>query len=693
MNRLARENSLYLRDHAANPVDWYPWGPEAWAKARQEDKPIFLSIGYSACHWCHVMARESFEDKEVADILNKHFVSIKVDREERPEVDEVYIEAVRILTSTAGWPLSVFLTPSLKPFYGGSYYPPKPRHGLPAFNRVLLSVVAHYAQYRDDIEKAGDTITQKLAELSELPVHDGELGDEPLHRFYRQRLEVFDSEHGGFGIAPKFPNPSDLMLLLRLSGRPGFDQALSMAQMTLDRMAQGGIYDQLGGGFHRYSTDTIWLVPHFEKMLYDNALLAQTYALAFQTTGNDAYRMVAEETLDWLEREMLSPAGGFCSSLDADTGEREGAFYLWAVDEVERILGPDLAPVAFDLYGISPAGNFHGENVLRFAAPAEDLMARHGLSQTDLWDKLDDIKSAMLAARAGRPHPRREGKILADWNGLALSAFAHAHVLLGRTDNHYLEVANRLADFVASSLVSAGALSHVRREGQDPVPGNIADYALVAQGLLDLYDADWDTARLRLARQLTDRMIARFHDEAGGFFTTAEHAPGLLTRTKNGYDGAVPSGNSVAALNLLRLARLTGDTSYERLGAATVRWFYATMKSYPAAFNRMMLALDFLIRPGTELVVFIPDTAQEKDFLDVLRHAPGPNRTTILIRGDSADTETAELVPLVQGRGATDGRPTAYLCRNYTCSAPVHTPEELESALKASPVDTGAAAP
>ncbi len=638
------------------------------------------------------MARESFESKEIADILNQHFVSIKVDREERPDVDEVFIEAVRILASTAGWPLSVFLTPSLKPFYGGTYYPPKPRHGLPAFQRVLLSVIAHYGQYRADIEKAGDTIVQKLVELSELPVHDGELDDDPLHKFYRQRLEVFDSEHGGFGIAPKFPNPSDLMLLLRLSGRPGFEQALDMAQMTLDRMAQGGIYDQLGGGFHRYSTDTIWLVPHFEKMLYDNALLAQTYALAFRTTGNDAYRMVAEETLDWLEREMLLPEGGFCSSLDADTGEKEGAFYVWTKDEVERILGPDLAPVALDLYGISPAGSFHGENVLRFATPAEDLMVRHRLSQNELWDKLDRIKSALLDARARRPHPRRDGKILADWNGLTLSAFAGAHALLSRSDNHYLEVANRLAGYIAGSLASGDVLYHVQREGQNALPGTIADYALVVQGLLDLYGANWDTTHLRLARQLTDRMIERFQDDAGGFFSTAEDTRGLLTRTKNGYDGAVPSGNSVAALNLLRLARLTGDTRYERLGAATVRWFYATMESYPAAFNRMMLALDYLIHPGTELVVFVPDPAQEDDFLDVLRRAPDPNRTTVVVRGTQADTETADLVPLVAGRGATGGRPTAYLCRNYTCSEAVHTPEELKSALKASSVDTEAAA-
>jgi uncharacterized protein YyaL (SSP411 family) len=693
VNRLARETSSYLRDHAANPVDWFPWGPEAWDKARSEDKPIFLSIGYSACHWCHVMARESFENKEIADILNQHFVSIKVDREERPDVDEIYIEAVRILASTAGWPLSVFLTPGLKPFYGGTYYPPEPRHGLPAFKRVLLSVVAHFGQYRADIEKAGDTIAQKLAELSELPSHDGELDDDPLHKFYRQRLEVFDSEHGGFGIAPKFPNPSDLMLLLRLSGRPGFNQALDMAQLTLDRMAQGGIYDQLGGGFHRYSTDTIWLVPHFEKMLSDNALLAQTYSLAFRTTGNDAYRMVAEETLDWLEKGMLLAEGGFCSSLDADTGEKEGAFYLWTRDEVERILGPDLAPVALDLYGITLAGNFHGENVLRFATPAEDLMARHGLSQNELWAKLDRIKSALLNARARRPRPRRDRKILADWNGLALSAFASAHRLLSRADDHYLEVATRLADYINGSLASGAFLLHLRREAQDPVPGTIVDYALVVQGLLDLYDANWDTTHLGLARRLADQMIERFQDDAGGFFSIAEDTRGMLTRTKSGYDGAVPSGNSVAALNLLRLARLTGDTSYERLGAKTIRFFYATMKSYPAAFNRMMLALDYLVHPGTELVIFLPDSARESEFLDVLRRAPDPFRTTIVVRGTQADTETAELVPLVAGRGATGGRPTAYLCRNYTCSEAVHTPEELESALKASSVDTDAAAP
>lgn len=679
MNRLARETSPYLREHAENPVDWYPWGQEAWNKARVEDKPIFLSIGYSACHWCHVMARESFENREIAAILNENFVSIKVDREELPEVDEIYMEAVRILNGTGGWPLSVFLTPELEPFYGGTYFPPEPRHGLPEFKRVLLSVLHYFRAERSEIEKAAGSIRDKLEELSDLPVHEAGLTREPLDRYYRQRLEVFDADHGGFGVAPKFPNPTDLSLLLRLGGLPGFDQARSMAELTLRRMAEGGICDQVGGGFHRYSTDTIWLVPHFEKMLYDNALLARVYAEATVVTGSDFYRAVALDIFDYLERELPAPGGGYRASQDADAPGRagvEGGNYVWRKDEVEELLGPELAPLAVDFYGLTDEGNFAGHSVLRVAAPVEQLLRRHGLGPDELWQKLADIRAKLLAARTPA---RRDGKLLADWNGLALSALAAGSRLLD--EPRLLERARRLATWFRQRMVRGRDLLHLDREGQDGIPGRLADYALVAEGFLDLWESGFDHADLGLARGLTDRMLELFCDPAGGFFTAAADAPGVIARTRAGYDAPIPSPNSVAVSNLLRLARLTGDNEYERIAVSALRRFFRTMSDFPAAFARMLAALDVLTSPATEVVLFLPDPDDQTAFRAVLRNNPDPGRTVVTVPAVEAPAELAALCPLVRERKALDGRPTAFVCRGSTCLEPVFSPEDLERIL------------
>ncbi len=704
-NRLANEVSPYLRDHAENPVDWYPWGEEALAKARAEDKPIFLSIGYSACHWCHVMARESFSDPKVAEILNANYVSIKVDREERPDVDEVYIEAVRILTGSAGWPLSVFLTPELKPFYGGTYFPPEPRPGMAAFNRVLLSVLHYFRTQRHEIDEAGNRIAVELNRLSSLPGHDGEMDETPLLGFYKQRLEVFDSEHGGFGVAPKFPNPTDLALLLRLS-RLGakdqgsgagvglltpnpspqspvpfrYDQARAIVELTLHKMAEGGIYDQLGGGFHRYSTDTIWLVPHFEKMLYDNALLAQTYARAFQATGEESYRSVAEETLAWMKREMLLPDGGFAAALDADTGSREGAYYTWTEAQVTQAVGPELAKLAYDFYGVSTPGCFEGTNVLHTAVPVEHIINAHHISLDELWPKLTDIRSKLLAARNQRPALRRDEKVLADWNGLALSAFARCSRVFG--NSHYLDVARSLADFIIARMVSGNEVVHFVRPGTASVPGQLPDFGFVVQGLLDLYGAGFDPKHLEPALSLTDRMLELFFDQAGGFFTTRSTDAGLLSRIKNGYDGATPSGNSVAVMNLLRLARLCGRNDYERAAAATIRRFYKTMLSYPPAFSVMLAGLDLLLHPGTEVVLFLPESSPESDAMAaLLLSTPDDYRTTVVVRASQPDELTGRLIPLTHGRNATDNKPTAFVCRNQSCFPPAHTAEELAARL------------
>jgi uncharacterized protein YyaL (SSP411 family) len=694
-NRLASEASPYLRDHAENPVDWYPWSEEALAKAKAEDKPIFLSIGYSACHWCHVMARESFSDPKIAEILNANYVSIKVDREERPDVDEVYIEAVRILTGSAGWPLSVFLTPELKPFYGGTYFPPVPRPGMAAFNRVLLAALHYFRTQRHEIDEAGNRIAVELNRLSSLPGHEGEMDETPLRRFYEQRLEVFDSEHGGFGVAPKFPNPTDLALLLRLSGRqtPGdsghdsrrqtsgsrpFDQARSIVELTLHKMAEGGIYDQLGGGFHRYSTDTIWLVPHFEKMLYDNALLAQTYARAFEVTGEESYRAVADETLAWMEREMLLPDGGFASALDADTGGREGAYYVWTESQVEQAVGPDLARLACDFYGVSPTGNFDGANVLHTAVPIEQIVRAHRIGADELWRRLGEIRARLLAARGRRQPLRRDDKLLADWNGLALSAFARCAVTFGK--DHYLAVARKLADTLTARMVSGNEIAHFVKPGA-AVPGQLSDFAFVIQGLLDLYCAAYETRNIETALGLADRMLELFFDPEGGFFTTRGEGS-LPSRIKNGYDGAIPSGNSVAVIDLLRLARLCGRNDYERAAAATIRRFHATMLSYPPAFSMMLAGLDLLLHPGTEIVLLVPEPSPEAEAMTALLTSRTDDyRTNVVIRASQPDGLTQRLIPLTNGRTALAGKPTAFVCRSQTCYPPVHTSAEFARLL------------
>ncbi|MFO7675333.1 MAG: thioredoxin domain-containing protein [bacterium] len=680
-NRLSAETSPYLLDHARNPVDWHPWGPEAWSRARAEDKPIFLSIGYSACHWCHVMARESFSDPETAAILNEHFVCIKVDREERPDIDDVYVEAVRVLTGSAGWPLSVFLTADLKPFYGGTYFPPEPRHGLPGFKRVLLSVSHYYRAERAAIDRAAGAVVAKLDELSRPEPNANDPSADLLERYYRQRREAFDSEHGGFGVAPRFPSPTDLELLLRLASRPGFEDAASMAELTLGKMAEGGIWDQLGGGFHRYSTDTLWLVPHFEKMLYDQALLARAYYAAFSATGNESWRAIGEEALDWLERELRADGGAYCSALDADAAGAEGAYYVWSKDEFEDALGPGLAPLAADLYGVTEEGNFAGRNVLHVAQPVDTLLRTHGLGPDELWPRLEQVKARLLAARGRRPAPRRDNKVLADWNGLVLSALARAHQATGTV--RFLDRAQALAGFIRERLLRGADVIHRERAGFEPVPGQLADYALVGRGLLDLFQSDFDPACLRLAGALTDRAVKRFRAPAGGLYSQDPATPGLISATVSGVDSPVPAGTAVIAGNLLDLARLTGRDDLRETALGILRRFNPVMRRWPTAFATMLAALDRHLRPGLDVALFIPDAADETAFLAALRRQPDPDRLVVLVRSAEAPAELAELVPLVRGRGALGGRPTAWTCAGGTCRPPVHDPDELAAVLAA----------
>jgi uncharacterized protein YyaL (SSP411 family) len=676
MNRLARETSPYLRDHADQPVDWHPWSEAALGRARAENKPIFLSIGYSACHWCHVMARESFADPKLAEQLNRDFVCIKVDREERPDLDEIYIEAVRLMTGTAGWPLSVFLTPELKPFYGGTYFPPEQRGSLAGFSRVLTAVLHYFRTERHEVDEAANRVTVELNRLSTAAAAPGRLDDAPLYAYYRQRLEAFDSEHGGFGVAPKFPCPIDLSLLLRLGRRPRFSQARAIVELTLRRMADGGIHDQLAGGFHRYSTDTIWLVPHFEKMLYDNALLARTCAEAWHALGDDWLRNVALDTLAYMTRELGTADQAFCASQDADSSGREGGHYLWTLDQLRKTLG-ELAPLAADYYGVTETGHVEGANVLHLAVPVEVLMQRHRLSLDQLWQRLAEVRQKLLAARAKRPAVRTDSKVLADWNGLALSALAVCGRLFD--DERLLGRARALAALLTGPMMPDRDLVHDRASA---VPGQLSDYAFVAQGLLDLYDARFDIAHLDAALSLTGQMCALFAAPDGGFYTTRAGAAGLIARVRNGFDGAVPSGNSAAISNLLRLARLTGRDELERTAADALRSFSSAYAAQPTGFGSMLAALDLLLKPGPEVVLFLPEpTPEAAAMLSLLRRNPDDARTTAVVRAAEPSPELARLIPLTNGRKALQNLPTACVCHGSTCREPVHTAAELAQLL------------
>ena len=547
-NKLIDSASPYLLQHAHNPVDWYPWGDEALEKARREGKPIFLSIGYASCHWCHVMAHESFEDAETARLLNEHFVAIKVDREERPDLDEIYMTAVQLMGQGGGWPLNVFLTPSLAPFFGGTYFPPDERHGLPSFRRVLAAVAEGYATRRAEIDASAAAVADGIRKVAAGDARPGAVpGCGLLEEAVRGWQMRFDAEWGGFGDAPKFPPAVALEVLLAQHARGGSADALAMAVQTLDAMAAGGMYDQVGGGFHRYAVDRRWLVPHFEKMLYDNALLARVYLDAFLVTKRPRYERIVRETLDYLLREMAAPAGGFYSGQDADTEGGEGRYYVWTRDEIAAVLGPADAEVFSRFYGVTAAGNFEGANILHVSAPSEELP-----------DALAAKRRKLLAVRQKRAVPGKDDKILTDWNGLAVSALARAYEVLG--ERRYRDAAERAARFLLTAMRGPGGLLHAHRAGRSHTAAHLDDYAYLIEGLVDLYEATLDAAWLGEARRLADEMIERFWDaDAGGFFQTQAGAADLVARVKRIHDGAVPAGCAVAARGLLMLAKLTDD--------------------------------------------------------------------------------------------------------------------------------------
>ncbi len=663
-NRLARETSPYLLQHADNPVDWYPWGEEAFERARREDKPILLSVGYSACHWCHVMEHESFEDPDIARLMNDHFVNVKVDREERPDVDQIYMEAVQAMTGHGGWPMTVFLTPEGVPFYGGTYFPPVPRHGLPGFPQLLAAVAEAWRERRAEVLQSGRQLAAELGRSAGLRAGTQLLTDEILFSAYQAISGQFDERQGGLGGAPKFPQPMIWEFVLRFWKRTGNPHARAMVTTTLTRMARGGIYDQLGGGFHRYSVDARWLVPHFEKMLYDNAQLASLYLHGWLAFGDAEYRRVCEETLDYLLREMRDPAGGFYSAQDADSEGEEGKFFAWTADEIRAALGAE-AEEALRYWGLDRGPNFEGKNVLW--VPGEPDPERIAGWRRRLWE-----------VRERRVRPARDDKVLAAWNGLACRALAEAGRALGRED--YLGAAVANAEFLLRELRGGdGRLLRTWKAGQARLRGYLEDHALVAWALIEVYQATFDRRWLAEARRLADDMLRLFWDDGvEGFYDTGADHEALIVRPRNLFDNAVPSGSAAAIETLLRLRVLTGEDRYQRRALAALRAMADLMARHPAAFGRFLCAHDFHLGPVTEVALVVPPGDGAGALLAEVFGRYLPNRVV----AGTVEGQEAPGIPLLEGRRALDGRPTAYVCRNYACDLPTTDPAALARQLE-----------
>jgi uncharacterized protein YyaL (SSP411 family) len=688
-NRLADETSPYLLQHKDNPVDWYPWGEEAFAEAKRRDRPILLSVGYSACHWCHVMAHESFENPEIAAQMNEGFVNIKVDREERPDVDNIYMQAVQAFTGRGGWPMTVFLLPDGAPFYGGTYFPPQDYGGMPGFPRVLSAISEAYKEKRADQEHSGRQIIEHLTTLTRLPPGDELLSAELLDKACDATLSELDEDFGGFGPAPKFPQPMTLDFLMR-HHRSKRTEALNAAQLTLMAMAYGGMYDQLGGGFHRYSTDAYWLVPHFEKMLYDNAQLARVYLDAYKLTGHAFYRRIVEETLDYVLREMTDRRGGFYSSQDADSEGEEGKFFVWTLAELKDVLGDDAELIA-KYYNASEAGNFlheapgHGggppeaANILHVRKAPERFASENGVEAETFNALLASARERLFKAREQRIRPGRDDKVLTGWNGLMLTAFARAAFALD--SERYRQAAMRNADFLLAEMRRDGRLLHSWKDGVARFNAYLDDYALLAEGLIAVYEATFEERYLREGINLADEMIDLFWDDAiGGFYDTGRDHEALIARPRHLFDNPLPSGASAAINLLLRLAVITANEDYHRRATACLRTLAPYMERAATSFGNLLCALDFYLSTPQELAVVWPadlGTQHAAPLQAVLRDAYLPH---LLLVGAS-EGQGADLTPLLQDKAAADGKATAYLCERYVCQAPTTDPEELRQQL------------
>ncbi len=678
-NRLIHESSPYLIKHAHNPVDWYPWGVEATERAKQEDKPILLSVGYASCHWCFVMETESFENEAIAQLMNDNFVCIKVDREERPDIDTIYMNAVQMLTGHGGWPMTVFLTPELKPFYGGTYYPPVDRQGMPGFPRVLLAMAEAYRTQRNEITDSANALTAELQKMNRFSESNEMLTGDIFQTAFTSLYASFDKAYGGFGRAPKFPPSMTLMFLLRHYQKTNSLEALHMVELTLQRMANGGMYDHLGGGFARYSVDKVWLVPHFEKMLYDNALLARVYLQAYQATKKPMYRRVAEEIFEYVLRDMTDKTGGFYSSEDADSEGEEGKFYVWTKDEVTEILGEEQASIFCEFFNIADGGNFeHGKSILNKPLSEEEFAAKHNLSLEALQQIVTNGKKTLFYKRGERVRPALDNKILSAWNGLMLTAFAEAANILGRDD--YRIVAERNADFILNKLSKDGSLLRTYKDGTAKLNAYAEDYAYVIEGLLATYEATFDPRYFSKAQEVADRLIDYFWDEQeGGFFFTSKDHEELLTRTKDYFDNALPSGNSVAALALQRLSLLTGDTKYQRYALTILRTTRQLVSQYPTAFGYMLCAVDFYLSEAKEIALVGDAESHEiRLFIEELYSRFIPNKVVALQK--TGEPHTAA-IPLLDGKTTIEGKATAYVCRNYTCLSPATSQQDFAMRL------------
>jgi uncharacterized protein YyaL (SSP411 family) len=686
-NRLAFETSPYLLQHKDNPVDWFPWGDEALAEAKRLDKPILLSVGYSACHWCHVMEHESFEDARIAALMNESFINIKVDREERPDVDAIYMMAVQALTGRGGWPMTVFITPEGLPFYGGTYFPPDDRQGMPGFPRVLQAVAEAYRDRRDDLQAGGRQVLEHISSTAQLQPSSALLEPSILDAAFEGIRSEYDPAFGGFGQAPKFPQPMTLDFLLRYYYRSHRIDALEMTERTLMAMANGGVYDQAGGGFHRYSTDAVWLVPHFEKMLYDNALLARAYLDAYRITRQPLYRRIVEETLDYVLREMTDPAGGFYATQDADSEGEEGKFFVWTPAELQEVLG-EPAEVVSAYFGVTAAGNFEGHNILNVAVNPVRFAAERGLTPDALDRLIADAKTKLFAAREARVHPARDDKVITAWNGLMLRAFAEAGFALGT--ERYVDAATHNADFLLRTMRPEGrllrtykpALSGVEGDGTAKLKGYLEDYAMLIDGLLATYQAAFEARFLQAAIELADEMIDLFWDEGvEGLYDTGRDHETLITRPRDLFDNATPSGTSVAIDVLLRLAAITGNEDYERRATKVLRTVSPFIENAPTAFGRLLAGLDYYLAQGQELAIVWPNGDVGAQHAAPLRRVVSGAYLPHLVLAGGLAGEGASLTPLLQDRPAIDGKATAYLCERFVCQAPTTDAAELARQL------------
>ena len=688
-NRLILESSPYLLQHAHNPVNWYPWSEAAFERARRDDKPIFLSVGYSTCHWCHVMERESFEDEAIAEFLNKHFIAIKVDREERPDVDSVYMKAVQMLTGRGGWPMTVIMNADGQPFFGGTYFPPRRgvRGNRAGLNEVLREIVRLRAEEPAQVQQQAALLSERVALASIAPEGAGVPSAEPLISAVQTLAERFDPVDGGFGRAPKFPQPSQLALLMRYARRTQDPAAIDMVKQTLTKMARGGIYDHVGGGFHRYSTDSKWLVPHFEKMLYDNAQLASVYVEAWQLTGDEMYRRVARDVLRYVESEMTSPEGGFYSATDADSAtpsghDEEGWFFTWTDEELTPLLGADRARIVKMAYGVTPGGNFEGRSIFHRTKNDAEVATKVGAGSDRVRAELAEARRALYRARASRPPPLRDEKIIAAWNGLMISAFARGGFVLG--EPKHVEVASKAAAFVLSQMrVAGGGLVRTSKDGIKGPPAFLDDYAFMIAACLDLYEVtgapQWLTEALALQRY----QDTHFRDErAGGYFLTPDDHETLLIREKPSYDGAVPSGNSVSAMNLLRLAELTGDPAWQQQAEELFAAFGSSIQSAPLAAAQLLLALDYYLDVPLEIVLVSPETRDATEQLArVFRSTFLPNRVFLMLSEEQAAAQAGR-IPWLTAKCSLQGKPTAYVCERGRCELPTSDPHTFRRQLE-----------